>query len=179
MPVIRFTRDHHRDGERAGVAQGLETIGLGGKPLGTLGAAELDEVALDRALSPIALVDAAARNGPELAQFERRAGGIPDAGFNEVRRHGGHGPRRWRRITSYNVCYTKLLRYLVGEREFYGRCFHVDERVLIPRPETELIIDLALAAYPTPPARVLDLGTGSGALAVTLSLEWPAAEVFV
>jgi len=68
--------------------------------------------------------------------------------------------------------------YLVGEREFYGRCFHVDERVLIPRPETELIVDLALAAYPTPPARVLDLGTGSGALAVTLSLEWPAAEVW-
>lgn len=68
--------------------------------------------------------------------------------------------------------------YLVGEREFYGRAFHVDARVLIPRPETELIIDLALAEWPQPPRRVLDLGTGSGALAITLALEWTGAEVW-
>jgi release factor glutamine methyltransferase len=68
--------------------------------------------------------------------------------------------------------------YLVGEREFYGRAFHVDARVLIPRPETELIIDLALAEWPQPPRRVLDLGTGSGALAVTLALEWTGTEVW-
>jgi len=67
--------------------------------------------------------------------------------------------------------------YLIGEREFYGRMFKVSDAVLIPRPETELIVDLAIEHYPLAPARVLDLGTGSGALAVTLACEWPAAIV--
>ncbi|QID17125.1 peptide chain release factor N(5)-glutamine methyltransferase [Nitrogeniibacter mangrovi] len=67
--------------------------------------------------------------------------------------------------------------YLVGEREFYGRRFHVGPQVLIPRPETELLVDLAREAFPSGAGRVLDLGTGSGALAVTLACEWPAAEV--
>jgi release factor glutamine methyltransferase len=68
--------------------------------------------------------------------------------------------------------------YLLGEREFYGRRFGVSPAVLIPRPETELIVELVLArltAAATP--RVLDLGTGSGALAVTLALELPGARV--
>lgn len=65
--------------------------------------------------------------------------------------------------------------YLVGEREFYGRPFGVDDRVLIPRPESEHLIDEALALVsadelPAKP-RVLDLGTGSGCLAITLALE--------
>jgi len=68
--------------------------------------------------------------------------------------------------------------YLLGEREFYGRSFRVTPAVLIPRPETELIVELVLARL-TPGAapRILDLGTGSGALAVTLALEIPAAKV--
>lgn len=69
--------------------------------------------------------------------------------------------------------------YLVETREFYGRPFRVNAAVLIPRPETELIVDLAKAFYAcAAPGRILDLGTGSGALAVTLACEWPAAEVF-
>ncbi|MBT0963925.1 peptide chain release factor N(5)-glutamine methyltransferase [Denitromonas iodatirespirans] len=67
--------------------------------------------------------------------------------------------------------------YLIGTREFYGRPFAVSPAVLIPRPETEGIIDIAREAFPTAPSHVLDLGTGSGALAVTLALLWPEAAV--
>ncbi len=74
------------------------------------------------------------------------------------------------------------LAYLTGTREFFGRCFQVGPAVLIPRPETELLVEAALAALSRyPPAarpRVLDVGTGSGAVAVTLALEAPRARVF-
>jgi release factor glutamine methyltransferase len=69
--------------------------------------------------------------------------------------------------------------YLTGLREFYGRPFAVDPRVLIPRPETELLVDLArerAKALDHPP-RVADIGTGSGCIAVTLALELPGSEV--
>lgn len=91
---------------------------------------------------------------------------------------------------------------LVGEREFYGRTFIVTPDVLIPRPDTELLVDLAIASIDarghvaakqapsappsfapstspaTAPIRVLDLGTGSGAIAVTLAAERPHIEMF-
>lgn len=67
--------------------------------------------------------------------------------------------------------------YLTGEREFYGRSFVVDPRVLIPRPETELLVDEVLRLDLDPAARILDVGTGSGCLAVTLACERPAARV--
>lgn len=68
--------------------------------------------------------------------------------------------------------------YLVGWREFYGRRFSVTPDVLIPRPETELLVDLLLreldrASRP----RIVDLGAGSGVLAITLGLELPGADV--
>jgi release factor glutamine methyltransferase len=72
------------------------------------------------------------------------------------------------------------LAYLLGQREFYGRSFLVDRRVLIPRPETEDLIEHAIAfihsAGLTDP-RIVDVGTGSGAIAVTIAAEVPGARV--
>jgi release factor glutamine methyltransferase len=68
--------------------------------------------------------------------------------------------------------------YILGEREFYSLSFKVAPAVLIPRPETELLVDLALERLPADrPCRALDLGTGSGAVAVMLALHRPQAEV--
>lgn len=67
--------------------------------------------------------------------------------------------------------------YLFGERELYGRTFQVDPRVLIPRPETEHLVEAALQAPLPERPWILDVGTGSGILAVTLALEIPGARV--
>ncbi|MFN7644155.1 MAG: peptide chain release factor N(5)-glutamine methyltransferase [Burkholderiales bacterium] len=70
------------------------------------------------------------------------------------------------------------LAYVLGWREFHGRRFEVGPAVLVPRPETEGLVDAALerlAGVPAP--RLLDLGTGSGAIAATLALERPDAAV--
>ncbi len=63
---------------------------------------------------------------------------------------------------------------IIGHRMFWGRDFKVTPQVLDPRPETEIIVEAAL--HGLMPVRLLDLGTGSGILAVTLLAEWPGAE---
>lgn len=64
--------------------------------------------------------------------------------------------------------------YLTGEREFYGHPFRVSDATLIPRPETELLVEALLHRLPgEAPLRVADLGTGSGAIAVSLALARP------
>lgn len=67
--------------------------------------------------------------------------------------------------------------YLTGEREFYGRRFMVDRRVLIPRPETEHLVEAALRVSLPPAPRILDVGTGSGCVAVTLACELPESRL--
>ncbi len=68
--------------------------------------------------------------------------------------------------------------YILGYRDFYGRRFKVTADVLIPRPDTETLVEHALECVPEDAAsRVLDVGTGSGALAVTIAAERPLAMV--
>ena len=94
-------------------------------------------------------------------QFDRPLAEAELAVIRElVRKRGAHVP----------------VAYLVGEREFYSLPFTVDERVLVPRPETELLVETAVAALQALEAPVVaDVGTGSGCVAVTLLHELPAA----
>ncbi len=69
--------------------------------------------------------------------------------------------------------------YLTNRKEFYNRSFFVDESVLIPRPESETIIELLKKLVKTPNKRLLDVGTGSGALGITAKLELPELSVTV
>jgi release factor glutamine methyltransferase len=64
--------------------------------------------------------------------------------------------------------------YITGEKEFYGRLFTITPDVLIPRPETEFIIDyLKNSCYQ--PAKILELGTGSGCISISLQFEYPSS----
>jgi release factor glutamine methyltransferase len=70
------------------------------------------------------------------------------------------------------------LAYLIGEADFRGRAFQVSPAVLIPRPETEVLVELALEKLKELKApRVVDLGTGSGIVAISLALECPSADI--
>jgi len=77
--------------------------------------------------------------------------------------------------------------YIVGNKEFYGTNFHVDNRVMIPRPETELLVEEAIAFikhranYPSSLKRrpvIADIGTGCGAIAISLALNLPKYKIY-
>lgn len=73
------------------------------------------------------------------------------------------------------------IQYIIGEQEFYGRVFEVDSSVLIPRPETEMLIEKVLEridqCWSQSSPCIVDLGTGSGAIAITLAAERPHLRV--
>lgn len=69
------------------------------------------------------------------------------------------------------------VQYILGEADFCGLSYHVEPGVLIPRPETEELVEWILSEHPDAPLSVLDIGTGSGCIAVTLAKRMPQASV--
>ncbi len=70
------------------------------------------------------------------------------------------------------------IQYIIGSTEFAGMTFRIDENVLIPRPETEELVTWILeTADDKPPLRILDIGTGSGCIPISLALKLPEAEI--
>lgn len=67
--------------------------------------------------------------------------------------------------------------YITGRREFFGLTFEVTPEVLIPRPETELLVEKALSLLGAGPALVVDVGTGSGCIAISLAVHRPRAKI--
>lgn len=68
--------------------------------------------------------------------------------------------------------------YITGHREFFGLDFEVDHRVLIPRPETELLVEKAIQIAHDSDALIADIGTGSGAIAISLAISLPRARIY-
>ena len=110
--------------------------------------------------------------------------GHPDAGRAWLIAHDGDAMPSAAQNIYLDLCRQRArkvpLAYLTGERGFYGLTLHVDGRVLDPRPDTETLVDWALAVLRDSHWRapeVLDLGTGSGAIALAIRYQHPAAEV--
>ena len=84
----------------------------------------------------------------------------------------------WWEAASKRLLSNEPVQYVLGKAWFYGRQFTVSPAVLIPRPETEELVETIIKSKPGPGTRILDIGTGSGCIAITLSLELPQIEIF-
>ena len=81
-------------------------------------------------------------------------------------------------LTQLNQAISRLtegepIQHIIGQMEFYGSCFRVNKHVLIPRPETEELVQWILESFDHSPRRVLDIGTGSGCIAISLAKHRP------
>ncbi len=84
------------------------------------------------------------------------------------------------RLMVERACTHEPVQYILGRWDFYGRTFRTDRRALIPRPETERLVEEALAVIPVgQPSRVIDVGCGTGCIGITLKLERPEAFVLL
>jgi len=121
----------------------------------------------------------AARSRSDAIFLLRHVLGIPHAEMYAYRER----PLTALQTEAFNAHLQQRLRgvpvqYIIGEQEFFGLPFHVTRDVLIPRPETEHLVEAAIARLKDLPApRILDVGTGSGAIAVALAHSLPTAEV--
>ena len=98
-----------------------------------------------------------------------------DVYADKVRKFSSEEEQRWQHIAE-RLCAGEPLQYVLGEAEFCGRSFGVAPGVLIPRPETEELVALVEQSV-SGHCRILDAGTGSGCIAVSLALALPEAEV--
>jgi release factor glutamine methyltransferase len=127
---------------------------------------------LDAAGIPYPWLDAEILVAHVLHSSRERLHSHPEQPLTAVQR------QRLRRMTARRAARVPVP-YLIGEREFYGHMLRVTPGVLIPRPESELLVELAtewLAAHPDA-RRVIDLGTGSGAVAISVALAVPHVRV--
>jgi release factor glutamine methyltransferase len=121
----------------------------------------------------------AARSRSDAIFLLRHVLGIPHAEMYAYRER----PLTALQTEAFNAHLQQRLRgvpvqYIIGEQEFFALPFHVTRDVLIPRPETEHLVEAAIARLKDLPApRILDVGTGSGAIAVALAHSLPTAEV--
>ncbi|HTU49551.1 MAG TPA: peptide chain release factor N(5)-glutamine methyltransferase [Acidobacteriaceae bacterium] len=121
----------------------------------------------------------AARSRSDAILLLRHVLGIPHAEMYAYRER----PLTALQTEAFNAEIQQRLRgvpvqYIIGEQEFFGLTFHVTPDVLIPRPETEHLVEAAIARLKDRAGvRIADVGTGSGAIAVTLAHSLPAAEV--
>ncbi len=82
------------------------------------------------------------------------------------------------RLMVERACAQEPVQYILGRWDFFGRTFRTDRRALIPRPETERLVEEALAVIPMgQPCQVIDVGCGTGCIGITLKLERPDASV--